>query len=233
MGCFLENSFLPWKAVQPSISHVCDVWCEITARSKPMSDCGWLFVHNQLCGLLSECHVKGFWTMTTSAKTYEHHCFHTRDCPLCMRDVWMCDIDIQQLICIHNTVDLPLSDNGFWVCCSLQLEVFFRFVTYMNEHLEEGRLYLFVNKSVCISPITSMGPAPWMCVCQKSHYSCPLASGSHHQASQWVWRVHATCSPHCHSVMHSHKRMAPVHNIPNCDVSGMVVVADVLSILWM
>ena len=29
------------------------------------------------------------------------------------------------------------------------------------------------------------------------------------------------------------KRMAPVHNIPKCDMSGMVVVVVVLSILWM
>ena len=33
-----------------------------------------------------------------------------------------------------------------------------------------------------------------------------------------------SCSSQCHSVRHSHTRMAPVHNIPKCDVSGMVVV---------
>ena len=43
----------------------------------------------------------------------------------------------------------------------------------------------------------------------------------HHSDCEW-------CTPHAHH--NTHKRMAPVHNIPKCDVSGMVVV---LSILWM
>ena len=43
------------------------------------------------------------------------------------------------------------------------------------------------------------------------------------------------CTPHAHHIaiqFCTHKRMAPLHNIPKCDVSCLVVVVVVLSILW-
>ena len=44
------------------------------------------------------------------------------------------------------------------------------------------------------------------------------------------------CTSHGHHIaiqFSTYMRMAPVQKIPKCDVSGMVVVVVVLSILWM